>query len=403
MSQTDSAIRQIVLKQNKKSRFDGHHPWILDHSIVEPKPSPDAVEVVELIREDGKYIGTGFYNPSSRIRVRLLTWNRDDQIDESFFLKRIDRAISLRTRMGASDHQQSMRLVFSEADQISGLIVDKFGEHLVIQVNAAGLLPYIDSIAARLFEIYRPLSIVMQVEERTAKSEGIAPLQRDLIGSQPNEPIEIVENGLTWSVDLRGGQKTGYYLDQRDNRLAAARWTPRLGRVLDVCTYVGGFALTIAKHAEPSSITAIDSSEKALQAAFSNAQRNSLEDRVDFVQADFLDYLSNELDLGTRFDQIVLDPPRLASTRDNLQRAMAAYHRVNYLALRMINSGGILVTCSCSGRVSRTDFRDMLRGVASRAHREVQILEERGAPADHPTSLSCPETDYLKCIIARVL
>ncbi len=395
--------RKLILNQSKKFSFTGRHPWILDHSIHLPASQPEAGEIVELVREDGKFIGSGFYNPNSRIRVRLLTWKPEETIDDAFFRERIDRAISLRTHYSASANNQSMRLVFSEADQLSGLIVDKFGEHLVIQVNSFGLLPFIDTIAQRLFEIYRPLSIVQLIDEKSAKSEGMQPGMTTLMGSVPEEPIELEENGLLWKVDLAHGQKTGYYLDQRDNRFAAARWTPRNARVLDVCTYLGGFALTIAKHATTSTIVAVDSSERALQSALANAERNGLQDRVDFVQADFMDYLSNELDLGTRFDMIVLDPPRLASSRDNMRRALAAYHRINYLAMRMLEPGGILVTCSCSGRVNRNDFRDMLKGVADRTSREVQILEERGAPPDHPVSLNCPESDYLKCTIARVL
>ena len=403
MTQTTQPLRKLILKQTKKQTFTGRHPWILDHSIHMPASQPEPGEIVELVREDGKFIGAGFYNPHSRIRVRLLTWHQGEHIDGDFFRRRIDRALALRTQSGTSWNNQSMRLVFSEADQLSGLIVDKFGEHLVMQVNSFGMLPFIDSIAERLFEVYRPLSIVQMIDEKSAKSEGMEPGTKTLVGSIPDEPIELEENGLIWKVDLSKGQKTGYYLDQRLNRLAAAQWTPRNARVLDVCTYLGGFALTIAKHATTNSVVAIDSSERALQAAFANAERNQLQDRVDFVQADFMDYLSNEVDLGTRFDMIVLDPPRLATSRENMRRALAAYHRINYLAIRMLEPGGILVTCSCSGRVTRDEFRHMLKGVADRAGREVQVLEERGAPADHPVSLNCPESDYLKCTIARVL
>jgi 23S rRNA (cytosine1962-C5)-methyltransferase len=403
VTQLAKPLRKLILKQTKKQGFNGYHPWILAHSLHQPASQPEPGEIVELVREDGKFIGSGFYNQNSRIRVRLLTWKSEERINEDFFRQRIDRAISLRTQFAASGNHQSMRLVFSEADELSGLIVDKFGEHLVMQVNSIGILRFVDVIAQRLFEIYRPLSIVQMIDEKSAKSEGMEPGVTALIGSLPEEAIELDENGLVWKVDLSRGQKTGYYLDQRENRLAAARWTPRNARVLDVCTYLGGFALTIAKHAQTASITAVDSSERALQAALANAERNGLRDRVEFVQADFLDYLSNELDLGARFDMIVLDPPRLATSRDNMRRAMAAYHRLNYLAIRMLEPGGVLVTCSCSGRVTREDFRDMLRGVADRAGREVQILEERGAPADHPVSLNCPESDYLKCVITRVL
>lgn len=395
-------LRQIYLQQTKKRSFDGHHPWILEHSILPAGTEPRVGEIVDLVREDGRFVGRGLYNPNSRIRIRLYTWDFTEVIDEAFFRKRIDRAIEHRVRFPNSSGS-SMRLVFSEADQLSGLVVDKFGDHLVMQVTSAALLPFVDSISQRLYELYRPASIQLQIDPRTAKSEGIEPCQRFLIGGAPDGPIEIVENGLKWSVDLQAGQKTGYYLDQRENRMAAVRWIREGAKVLDVCTYVGGFALTIAKYAAASQIIAVDSSERALASAANHATLNQLDNRVEWVQSDFFDYLSKGLDSGLKFDAIILDPPRLASSRDNLERAMAAYHRLNYLAVRMLHPGGTLVTCSCSGRVSRSQFLEMLQGVSQRARREIQVLENRGAAPDHPVSLSCPETDYLKCVIARVL
>ncbi len=398
-----STVRQIILKQTKKRGFDGHHPWILEHSIHEPGSTPAVGQVVDLVREDGKFVGRGLYNANSRIRVRIYTWDQTEQVNDGLFLRRLDRAIEHRTKMSTGEPGESMRLVFSEADQLSGLVVDKYSEHIVVQLTSAALMAYVPSIADRLYELYRPISISLQIDERTAKSEGMEPQLKCLLGSAPIEPIEIIENGLRWHVDLNAGQKTGYYLDQRENRLAAVRWIPDHANVLDVCTYIGGFALTIAKNRPNASIMAIDSSEKALLTAREHAELNGVQERVKFINADFFDYLSAQVDAGVRYDAIVLDPPRLASSRDNLQRALAAYHRLNFLAMRLLQPGGTLVTCSCSGRVSRQEFRDMLKGVATRVRREVQIIEDRGAASDHPSCLSCPETDYLKCIIARVL
>ncbi len=398
-----SSVRQIILKQTKKRGFDGHHPWILEHSIHEPGSTPAVGQVVDLVREDGKFLGRGLYNSHSRIRVRIYTWDSSEALDTDLILRRLDRAIEHRARMATGEPGESMRLVFSEADQLSGLVVDKYADHIVLQLTSAALMGYVTAISERLYELYRPMSISLQIDERTAKSEGIEPQIKFLMGSAPAEPVEIVENGLHWRVDLNGGQKTGYYLDQRENRLASVRWIPDHANVLDVCTYIGGFALTIAKNRPNASIMAVDTSEKALQTARDHATLNGVQDRVKFINADFFDYLSAQVDAGATYDAIVLDPPRLASSRDNLQRALAAYHRLNFLALRLLRPGGTLVTCSCSGRVSRHEFRDMLKGVATRVRREIQILEDRGAAADHPSCLSCPETDYLKCIIARVL
>lgn len=398
-----STLRQIILKKTNKRHFSGRHPWILAGSLLEPGSTPRVGEQVDLVDEDGKWIGRGLYNPESRIRIRLYTWDANEWVDESLIISRLDRAIQLRSALSSGDHRSAMRVVFSEADQLSGLVVDRYGEHIVVQVTAAALLPFLDKIVERLFHHYRPLSISLQIDERTAKSEGIEPVDKFLIGHPPENTVTIDENGLQWIVDIVGGQKTGYYLDQRENRMAAARWTRPGARVLDICCYVGGFALTLCKHSSPGQVIAVDSSAKALDAARAHAKLNGLEDRVEWEQADFFDALSSKLDRGEKFDTIILDPPRLAGSREHLQRALAAYHRLNYLAMRMLNPGGILVTCSCSGRVSRSDFRDMLRGVATRTRREVQIIEDRGAAPDHPSCMSCPETDYLKCIIARVL
>ena len=396
-------LRQIILNTERKRGFSGRHPWILVSSITEPASTPQVGEQVDLVNSENKWIGRGLYNPNSRIRVRLYTWDTNELISNDLISSRLDRAIQLRTRLANGSHQQALRIVFSEADQLSGLVVDKYAEHLVIQLTAAALYPFLDTIVDRLFHHYRPLSISLQVDERTGKSEGMESEQRFLVGSAPLESVTIEENGLLWNVDIVGGQKTGYYLDQRENRLAAARWTQSNARVLDICCYVGGFALTIAKHCTTREIIAVDSSEKALQSAQQHATLNYLENRISWEQADFFESLSSKLDAGEKFDTIVLDPPRLAGSRDQLQRALSAYHRLNFLAVRMLNPGGTLITCSCSGRVSREDFRDMLRGVGTRTRREIQVLEERGAAPDHPSCMSCPETDYLKCIVARVL
>ncbi len=402
MTSIQPPLRQVILKQHKKRSFDGRHPWILEHSLHRPGSEPRIGEIVDLVREDGKFVGRGLYNPNSRIRLRLYTWQEQDEINGAFFRTRLDRAIEHRVRMTAHSGA-SLRLVFSEADQISGLVVDKFGDHLVMQVTSGALLPFVEGFSERLYELYRPLSIYLQIDERSAKSEGIEPEGRYLVGGAPTEPIELIENGLKWRVDLNTGQKTGYYLDQRENRAAVTKWIPNRARVLDVCTYVGGFALNIAKYTKANSIVAIDSSERALAMAQQHAELNGVEDRVKWVQADFFEFLSEQLDAGELYDVIIIDPPRLASSRAHMDRAMSAYHRLNYLAIRLLRPGGTLVSCSCSGRVSRADFHDMLRGVSQRTKREIQILEDRGAAPDHPHSLSCPETDYLKCVIARVL
>jgi 23S rRNA (cytosine1962-C5)-methyltransferase len=400
---TTETPRAIQLHPRFRKKRLGRHPWILATSIVEPQDPPALGELVDLTHSDGRWIGKGLYNPHSRIRIRMLSWDPKEAIDIAWLEARLDLAFDLRRAMPGGSHLDAVRLFFSEADFLSGLIVDRFQSHLVVQVTAAALLPWLDPILQRLQERFDPESIALQIDERTARSEGIEPRSEIVRGVLPDAPLEIRENDLRWQIDLRQGQKTGYYLDQRDNRLAAARWTPPDAKVLDVCTYAGGFALTIAQHAKPSHIIAVDSSARALEWAKSNADRNGLGERIAWEQADFYEALSRRVDQREWFDMIVLDPPRLAGSRDQVARALAAYHRLNYLAVRILRPGGILVTCSCSGRVSRSDFTEMLYGVATRVGRDLQILENRGASPDHPVSIHCPETDYLKCVIARVL
>jgi 23S rRNA (cytosine1962-C5)-methyltransferase len=392
---------------SKRSMRIGRHPWILASSLVETASQPRVGEAVDVLHADGRWIGRGLINPHSRIRVRMYAWEPEQAIDAELMCQRIDRALELRAQLAQQSPHDAMRMVYSEADQLSGLVVDRFGEHLVVQLTAAVLMPFLDAIAGRLRERLQPSSITLRIDPKTIASEGAEWLgvagDRMLYGESPSAEIVIRENGLEWGIDLASGQKTGYYLDQRENRMAAARWAPAGGRVLDVCTYAGGFALTIARWAPGVQVVGVDSSGKALELSAANAERNGLEDRVRWEQADLFEALSQRVDRRETLDMIVLDPPKLAGSRDQLQRALAAYHRLNYMALRCLRPGGILVTCSCSGRVSREDFREVLLGVSGRARRELQILENRGASADHPVAIQCPETDYLKCILARVL
>lgn len=405
-----SKIRAVRLKQGKNRDSIGRHPWILDSSLVESVSPPRSGEQVDVLGGDGKWIGRGLYSPQSRIRVRQYAWSQEDWIGPELIHKRVLQAIGLRRRMleQTATASDSLRWINSEGDFLSGLIIDGFAGHLVVQLTAGVLEPYLDGILTLLVSELQPRSISLSVDEKTAKSEGIEAQDRVVYGKLPESSLFIQENGLAWKVDLLGGQKTGYYLDQRENRLAAARWTPPRAKVLDVCTYAGGFALTIAKatadRGQPcESILAVDSSAKALELAKCNAAENGLETSLNSEQSDFFEALSTRVDRCETFDQIVLDPPKLAGSRDKVPRALAAYHRLNYLAIRCLRPEGILVSCSCSGRVSRSEFMDVLLGAARRAGRDLQILENRGAAADHPVNIHCQESDYLKCIIARVL
>ncbi len=397
-------IRAVRLKPGKGRESLGRHPWILEASLVESVSPPRLGEQVDVLGADGRWIGRGLYHPESRIRVRMYVWSQDQWIDAERFAVRIGQAIELRRQyLAGSGQVDGLRWINSEGDFLSGLVVDGFAGHLVVQVNARVLMPYLDGILGQLVEQIKPLSISLSIDEKTARSEGLEVQERLVYGQLPEGTLSLRENGLTWRVDLVGGQKTGYYLDQRENRLAASRWVPAGARVLDVCTYAGGFALTLAKLGDCASVVGVDSSARALDLGRQNAAANGILGGVEWEQADFFEALSARVDRQELFDMVVLDPPKLAGARDKVPRALAAYHRLNYLAIRCLRPGGVLVSCSCSGRVSRSDFVDVLLGAARRAGRDLQILENRGPSADHPVNIHCPETDYLKCLIGRVL
>ena len=397
-------IRAVRLKPGKGRESLGRHPWILEASLVESVSPPRLGEQVDVLGADGRWIGRGLYHPESRIRVRMYVWSQDQWIDAERFAVRIGQAIELRRQyLAGSGQVDGLRWINSEGDFLSGLVVDGFAGHLVVQVNARVLMPYLDGILGQLVEHIKPLSISLSIDEKTARSEGLEVQERLVYGQLPEGTLSLRENGLTWRVDLVGGQKTGYYLDQRENRLAASRWVPAGARVLDVCTYAGGFALTLAKLGDGASVVGVDSSARALDLGRQNAAANGILGGVEWEQADFFEALSARVDRQELFDMVVLDPPKLAGARDKVPRALAAYHRLNYLAIRCLRPGGVLVSCRCSGRVSRSDFVDVLLGAARRAGRDLQILENRGPSADHPVNIHCPETDYLKCLIGRVL
>ena len=387
------------------------HPWVLASSLSKP-PGPLAKDaVVDLADAQGRFLGRGFFNPDSRIAVRVLCWRQDETLDDTLLSDRIRAAVRLRLDRleaessadgGAGQGSPARRLIFSEADRLSGLIVDAYGPHLVVQVTASAIHARLPLVLETLRAAVPCESILLQIDRGTAEKEGIPPRQEAVWGSAPAEPFILRENGLLFRVDLVGGQKTGHFLDQRQNRAAAAGWIAPNSQVLDVCSYSGGFACTIARRVEGCEVTAIDGSKAALELAAANVELNGLSN-VQLEQSDFFEALQRRLDTGESYDAIVLDPPRLAGSRSQVARALAAYHRLNYTAVRLLRPGGILVTCSCSGRVDRTQFHHMLLGVSKRSGRDVQVLEQRPAADDHPSLVSCPETDYLKCFICKIL
>jgi 23S rRNA (cytosine1962-C5)-methyltransferase len=393
-------VARVLLKPKRARPFFGRHPWVLDSAVLRVEGEPAPGDVVDLTTHDGSFVARGLWNPDSRIRVRLYAFSASEHLDDAFWHERIKRAVAVRRMLGLDDRAAAARLINSEGDDLSGLIVDRFSDWLCVQFTARAMHHRMELICDLLEEMVRPAGILLRSAERgLGKLEGMQTTDGLVRGRLPDGPVFINEHGLRFGVDLSEGQKTGFYLDQRDNRQAAARLA-RGRRVLDMFCYSGGFSVACAQ-AGASSVLAVDGSARAATLAEANAGLNGAS-TITVETADAFKKLDALTVAGERFGMIILDPPKFARNRGSHGEALKAYHRINRQAVDLLEPGGILVTCSCSGSVTRDDFLMMLSGVAQRSGRSLSMLECRGAAPDHPVSVSCLEGEYLTCVIARV-
>ena len=391
----------VFIKPKRARPFFGRHPWVLDSAILRVDGNPDSGAIVDVVTHDGSFIARGLWNASSRIRVRLYSFMQDQSLDEIFWDTRIENAVRLRKELNVLSKKTACRLINSEGDDLSGVIVDQYGSYLAVQVTALAMAERLDVICDSLTRIVQPKGILLRGAERgLGKLEGLHLPDQLLRGQIPDGPIFVEEHDLRFGVDLTEGQKTGYYLDQRENRQAAAAYAGGR-RVLDMFCYSGGFGVASAVSGKASSVLSVDSSIKAISLARANAELNNAT-TMTVEQADAFEKLAALQEENTKFGMVILDPPKFARSRASASDALRAYHRINRLGVDLLESGGILVTCSCSGAITRDDFLMMLSAVAQRAGRTLQLLEFRGAAADHPVNLLCLEGEYLKCVIARV-
>lgn len=395
-----AATAQVVLRRNRVQPFLARHPWVLVSAIERIEGTPADGDVVDLIGDRGRWVARGVFNAHSRLRVRLYSWDREAALDAGFWRARLAAAIALRRDLGLLDPDGACRLVFSEADGLSGLIVDRYRSTLVVQINSLAFAQRLEIVLEALRAELSPEAIVVRGDPAAARFEQFAVTDGLAWGSLPPGPLEFRENGLRFEVDPLEGHKTGYYLDQRDNRRAAAGYLSGR-RVLDMFCYTGSFALAARSLGGAREVLAYDSSAKALEQARRHAELNQI-DGVEFRQGEAFETLDQLSAVGERFGAVILDPPKFAGQRRHVDQALRAYHRLNRLAVELIEPGGFLVTCSCSGHVTREDLLDVLTGVGQQARRSIQVLEQRGAAPDHPVALACPESEYLKCLICRV-
>ncbi len=396
-------LPKVVLKPRRALPFFNRHPWVFAGAIKKFDNNCEPGQEVWLMSSEGQRIARGLFNPHSNIKVRLYCWDESTPIDRDFWSQRLDDAISLRRRLfGKPGPESAHRLVYSEADGMSGLIVDRYGEWLIVQFTSLALSTCQSTIIELLKEKLHPRGIWQRTEKGIRKSEGFETTDGLIEGKEPPRPLFVEEHGIRFGVDVEQGQKTGFFLDQRDNRAAVAKYV-KGHQVLDVFCYTGGFGLAAVKLGNAKHVHGIDVSESALTTARANAELNGVANCVEYEKSEAFQALERLKAEGKKFDTVILDPPKMSRHRAGLNKAMRGYHSLNQLAVELLNSDGILVTCSCSGLVNRDLFQEMLSNVAVSTNRRIQILEARGQSPDHPTSTQCMETEYLKCFICRVV
>ena len=410
-----SAAMGARISRRASDRLRSGHLWVYASDIESLEvPEGDPPALLPVADGRGLLLGTALYSPASQIALRLVS---REAIDEGIWLKLLEARLraAIERRIPLLKHKEagidSCRLCFSEADELPGLVADKYGELVILQLLAKGL----DSAAVRescvrvLRETLNPSAILERPDPRMRELEGLAaPNLTPLWAADPANPITSTQfklNGLTFHYDANSGQKTGAFLDQRSNYAATTEWTHRLGatgRALDVCTYQGGFALHLARVCK--SVTGIDTSRSSLEVAERNleANRSQLGAQVEWVEGDAFQILRDWSEAGQSFDAIVLDPPAFAKSQRAVEGALRGYKELNLRALKMLRPGGLLVTCSCSHHVAWADLEASVASAAADARRRVRLLERRGAAPDHPVVLNLPETEYLKCLVLEV-
>jgi 23S rRNA (cytosine1962-C5)-methyltransferase len=387
----EAALPKVRLKILRRSG----HPWIFQKMVEKPASRLSPGSIVDILDRDSQWVGRGFYNGHSRIALRVLTTDPEESIDAEFLGRRLDRAIALRRQwLDLDQGTDAYRLVHSEGDELSGLVIDRFGLVLVLEYFAAGMFRFRDTLRELLTARFPECRFYAFAEEHVEKQEGF-----DCRSPDPPPPAIITEHGVRFRVAPGSKHKTGFFADQRENRLALARLC-RDRRVLDLCCNSGGFALYASVRGGATEVTGIDLDEDALELARKNANLNQA--RVRFIQADLFAWLRDILRAGTRFDVVVLDPAKQTRDREAVGLALKRYLDMNRLAIQAVAPGGVFLSCSCTGLIREEDFLEMLRRAAWQAQRTLQIFRISGAGPDHPYLAHVPESRYLKAVWARV-
>ena len=386
-------MNSVRVNRKGAERIASGNVWIFSSDVID-RGEAGPGDVVQVIDPKGRFLGTAHFSSTSQICLRLLSL-KSESADAAFFARRIAAALAYRNR--SVSNSSAYRLVFGEADQLPGLVVDRYGDYLAMQTLSQGMDRAKTEIVNCLAELLKPLGIVARNEVAVRERESL-PLETTMLAGEIPARVEVTMNGLRWHVDLMRGQKTGVYLDQRENYLRAARYAG--GRALDCFTSTGGFALHIGPKCE--SVEAVDSSGPALEAARANALLNGM-GNIAFREADVFDLLKSYSQARHSYDTIILDPPAFAKSRGGLEGAARGYKEINLRALRMLRPGGVLISCSCSHHFSEAMLLETIAAAALDCGKTLRVLERRTQAQDHPILLTVPETHYLKCLILEVV
>jgi 23S rRNA (cytosine1962-C5)-methyltransferase len=401
----------VHLRPGKDKPVRQRHPWIFSGAISKVEGDPQPGALVEVVDAQDAWLARGYYNPHSQISVRVLTWDRNELVDSGFWRRRLSSAAAGRAELAGDANTTAFRLVYAESDGVPGLVVDQYGQSraagggdwLVVQFLTYGVETRRAEILDALEGLFAPSGIVDRSDVAIRRQEGLRPRRELCRGAAPPLDLEIVENGLRFQVDLLGGQKTGFYLDQRDNRRIVGDHAGDR-RVLNAFSFTGAFGVyALARGALH--VTNLDGSYEALEGAEAALRLNGFDpdSRSAGVAGDVFEVLRAFRDEGQQFDLVILDPPKFAKSKSDVPRATRGYKDINLLGLKLLTSGGLLATFSCSGAVTPDLFQKVVFGASLDAGREVQILAKLGQGADHPILLTFPEGEYLKGLLCRVV
>ncbi|UCB31509.1 23S rRNA (cytosine(1962)-C(5))-methyltransferase RlmI [Duffyella gerundensis] len=394
-------VRLILAKGREKSLLR-RHPWVFSGAVARMEGKAQLGETIDICDNQGKWLAKGAWSPESQIRARVWSWQADESIDIDFFVKRLQAAQQLRDWLAERDDLDSYRLIAGESDGLPGVTIDRFGTFLVMQLLSAGAEYQRAAIITALQKCYPDCAIYDRSDVSVRKKEGLELVQGPVTGEIPPPLLPITEHGMKLLVDIQTGHKTGYYLDQRDSRLATRRYAQNK-RVLNCFSYTGGFAVS-ALLGGCTEVLSVDTSQAALDIARENVELNGLDlTKAQFVRDDVFKLLRRYRDEGEKFDLIVMDPPKFVENKNQLNGACRGYKDINMLAMQLLNPGGILLTFSCSGLMATDLFQKIIADAALDAQRDVQFIEQFRQAADHPVIASYPEGMYLKGFACRVL